>query len=420
MDRIKQKEKSNFLTRIKKYSFIVVAAASGVAALYWLSLGSSAYVVKRDTVLLDEVKQGQLNIQIRASGELAARNIRWISAKSAGRVEQLLSKAGDEVKKGDLIAVLSNPQLVQELEEARLQLGIAQIEAKVELIEQDNQLEEQKALLLEADVDYIAARKTYEALEMLNNNGTGAISRLDFIRAESESRRFELRKTLQEKRIAIQEKNVVSQKEAILARLDILEKSLQSLQQRVDELNIRAEFDSVVQTVLIEPGQELVLGSNITTLARKDELIAELQVPEIQIQQVKINQSVEIDTRSSKISGHVIRIHPGVTNGTVQVDIDLTGPLPAESRMNLSVDGLINITDIQNTLYVRRPVYVQSNSKTRLYKLTGGGSEVALTAVSFGEASADIIQIKEGLKPGDRIVVSDTSAWGSHEMVRLN
>ncbi|WDE09186.1 HlyD family efflux transporter periplasmic adaptor subunit [Thalassomonas viridans] len=417
MDKLREKTKKN---PIKKYWFLFVALISLIILFMSASWHTAGFVVGRDTVVFDAVKRGDLDILVRASGELTSKNIRWISANSPGRVESLHIQAGDEVKQGDILAVLNNPLLQQQLEEAQLQLEIEETEAKAEIIDLDSQLEEQRSLLQESELNYEATYMTFEAQKQLIQQGNATVSQIEFKRSELEVRRFELRKLLQEKRVARMEKNVESQKDAILTRLDIMKKTLKSLEQRVENLRVKAAFDSVVQDLFIEAGQELALGANIATLAKKDDLIAELRVPEIQIQKVTVGQKVEIDTRTSRLPGKVSRIHPGVTNGTIQVDVELLGALPREARADMSIDGVINIANISDTLFIKRPVYAQGSSSTRLYKLDSSGGEAELVMVQFGEASADTIQITKGLVLGDRVVVSDTSSWGDHGLIRFN
>ena len=417
MDRVREKTKQGV---IKKYWYLFLVPVALLVLFQVTSWSAAGFVVEREVVVTDSVKRGSLDILIRASGELTSKNIRWISANSPGRVEMLNIEAGDEVQEGDVIAVLNNPLLMQQLEEAQLQLEVEETESKAEIVNLETQLEEQRSLLEEAVLDYEATLMTFEAQKILVEQGNATVSQIDFKRSELEVRRFALRQKLQGNRVERMEKNVKSQKEAILTRVDIMKKTLKSLEQRVEDLRVKAAFNSVVQELFIEAGQELALGANIATLARKDELIAELRVPEIQIQQVAIDQTVEIDTRTSKLPGKVQRIHPGVTNGTVQVDVELIGSLPREARADLSVDGVINVANIADTLFIKRPVYAQRDSRIRLYKLDSSGDEAELVMVQFGEASADTIQITSGLALNDQVVVSDTSAWGTHELIRFN
>ena len=168
----------------------------------------------------------------------------------------------------------------------------------------------------------------------------------------------------------------------------------------------------------LEAGQRLSMGANIAKLAEQNSLIAELQIPEIQIRDVALGQTVMIDTRNSKFEGIVSRIDPAVVNGRVQVDVVFSEDLPSDARPDLSVDGEIKITELSNTLYVDRPLFAQSKADTAFYKVNGNVAQ--RVPVKTGYGSVNQVQILEGLEPGDRIITSDSTRFSSYEKFRIN
>ena len=82
-----------------------------------------------------------------------------------------------------------------------------------------------------------------------------------------------------------------------------------------------------------------------------------------------IGQAAHIDTRNGIVEGKVLRIDPAVQNGTVQVDVELVGDLPAGARPDLSVDGTIELERLVDALFVGRPAFGQADSEVRLFKL---------------------------------------------------
>jgi HlyD family secretion protein len=127
-----------------------------------------------------------------------------------------------------------------------------------------------------------------------------------------------------------------------------------------------------------------------------------------------------IDTRNGTVKGHVTRVNPAVEQGTVTVDVAFDEPLPKGARPDLSVDGTIELERLDDVIYVGRPAFGQENTKVGIFKLTNGGSEAVRTQVMLGKSSVNTIEIKSGLQPGDQVILSDTSAWDSHERIRLN
>jgi HlyD family secretion protein len=190
--------------------------------------------------------------------------------------------------------------------------------------------------------------------------------------------------------------------------------------EQVESLHVRAGTPGVVQEVLVEEGQRVALGANIARVARPDDLRAELRVPETQARDVQLDQLVRVDTRNGIVDGRVIRIDPAVQSGTVQVDVDFTGPLPRGARPDLSVDGTIEIERLPRVLFTGRPAYGQPNTTVKLYKLVDDGRYAVQVPVELGRTSVNAVEIIKGLEVGDQVILSDTSAWDDHDRIRLN
>ena len=146
----------------------------------------------------------------------------------------------------------------------------------------------------------------------------------------------------------------------------------------------------------------------------------EIQIPETQAKDLQIGQPATVDTRNGVISGHIIRIDPAVQEGSVTVDVALDDPLPRGARPDLTVDGAITLEHLENILYVGRPAFGQEKSLMSLFKLEDGGSRASRTQVQVGRTSVNSIEILGGLSEGDQIIISDMSAWGAFDHVRLN
>ena len=170
----------------------------------------------------------------------------------------------------------------------------------------------------------------------------------------------------------------------------------------------------------MEVGQRVTPGTNLARVARPDKLKAELRIPETQAKDVALGQRAAIDTRNGVIPGHVVRVAPSATEGTVIVDIALDGALPPGARPNLSVDGTIEIERLPNVIYVGRPAYGQPNSKVEIFKLVKEDKEAVRVPVQLGKTSVNTIEIVSGLNPGDKVILSDMSAYDNQKRLRLN
>jgi HlyD family secretion protein len=134
---------------------------------------------------------------------------------------------------------------------------------------------------------------------------------------------------------------------------------------------------------------------------------------------VAIGQRAEIDTHNGVIPGHVVRIDPSAVNGTVQVDVKLDGPLPPGAVPDLSVDGTITLERLADVLYVGRPAFGQPNSTITLFKLEPDEKYADKVQVKLGRTSVNSVEILDGLKVGDVVILSDMSRWDSVDRIRL-
>ena len=144
-----------------------------------------------------------------------------------------------------------------------------------------------------------------------------------------------------------------------------------------------------------------------------------IQVAETQAKDVQIGQSVSVDTRNGLVQGKVIRIDPSVVNGTVTVDAGLEGALPKGARPDLSVEGIVELDRAADGLFVGRPVQAQAYGTLALYRLSSDGGEAQRVKVRLGRGSVSTIEILDGLRPGDQVILSDTSAWDASDRIRI-
>ena len=214
--------------------------------------------------------------------------------------------------------------------------------------------------------------------------------------------------------------NMAATKLAQQARTGLVENNFHRVTEQVEALQVKASTAGVVQNVNLILGQRAQAGDSVALIADQRSLFAELQVEEVRARDISVGQLVSIDTRTTEMTGEVTRIDPAVSAGMVLIDVKLTSELPNEARPELTVDGKIEISNIENALYVKRPVFAPRNSQIDLYKLTNDQQFAHKQEVNLGQSSINKIQILSGLKEGDQIIISDTSNWQEHQDIMIN
>jgi len=397
---------------------IAGVAVLGTVAAALTRLEPAVPSVPSSSVWIQRVQQGEMLRQVSGTGTLEPREIRWVPAQTAGRVEQIDVQPGAVVKPDTVLVEMSNPDLMQQTEAARYALKAEEATLaalKPKLVSQ--QLDE-RAALASANADYQSARLEAEADRPLVKDGI--VSALDYKRAEISAQQLKTRLQIEKQRVV---QFAAAMKAQIAAQQAQVEQARNTYQRRVAQvasLHVRAGLAGVLQQVQVEVGQRVELGANIARVARPDDLKAELHVAETQARDVQIGQQVTVDTHNGTVAGVVSRIDPAVQGGTVEVDVRVTGKLPEGARPDLSVDGTIQIERLEHVVYTGRPAYGQPNSTISLFKVVDGGRYAVKVPVKLGRTSVNTVEILQGLKPGDKVILSDTSAWDDDDRIRLD
>jgi hypothetical protein len=166
-------------------------------------------------------------------------------------------------------------------------------------------------------------------------------------------------------------------------------------------------------------GRGVLVPPTKGTKAANKSAKAQLKIPEAQAKDVQIGQPASIDTRDGIVPGHVVRVDPSVAKGALTVDVKLDGPLPKGTRLDLSVDGTIEIEKLKDAIYVGRPVFCQPNSTVEIFKLDQDGKGANRVPLKLGRASVNSVEILSGLQPADKVIISDMSAWDGFDRIRL-
>jgi HlyD family secretion protein len=391
-------------------ALLLVAVTIGLSRLE-----PAAPSVDADTQYIGDVTRGEMLLRTRGPGTLVPRTIRWIAAQSAGRVERVIARPGDVVDPDTVLAELSNPDLMRQAEEARYGLEIAKATfAEFELKLRSSELD-QKAAVAQARAAYEGQRLQAEA-----QRASGAVAELDVRRSELNAESLKAAYDIQIERLNQLGATVDAQVAAQRARLAQDQNSYDRVREQVEALSVRAGMSGQVQMVSIEEGAQVQPGANIARVARPDELMAELRVPETQVRDVLVGQLVEVDTRNGIAMGKVMRIDPAASEGTVQVDVELTGKLPPGARPDQSVDGTIELDRLPDVIKMGRCTYCQQNSTVSLFKVVEDGRYAIRQQVEIGRTSVNEVEVRNGLMPGDRVILSDTSAWDDNDRIRLD
>jgi len=374
--------------------------------------------VERSAVWIDAVRRGPLVRQVRGPGSLVPEEVLWISSRSNGQVARLVLQPGSVVQPDSVLLELSSPEVEQAAFEAESQWRAAEADLETLEAELRGAALDQEGQAASVETDAEEARLRAEADAALAKEGlvSDLTRKLSGLRAAQLLRRA----ALERERVRSGEQAHLAQLEAQRARVALLRSAFELRRALREGLCVRAGLAGVLQEVAVEAGQRVTPGTNLARVARPDRLKAELRIAETQAKDVTLGLTAEIDTRNGVVTGRVVRIDPSVREGTVTVDVAITGALPAGARPDLSVDGTIELERLADVLFVGRPAFGQPGGSIGLFRLEPDGAHAARVAVELGRASVTTIEILGGLTEGDQVILSDMAAWDAVDRVRLN
>ena len=409
-------------SKVKKRIRSAALALIGVAAIGGITFGltrlkPAAPTLERSTAVIESVKRGQMLREVRGNGTLVPQLVRWVPAPADGRVEKIPVQAGVVVGHDTVIAELSNPQMEQEAMDAEFQVRAAEADKESLRSRLESESMTQESSIAGINAQYSQAKLQLETDEVLGKQGLVPELLLKISRMQVQTLGNRLK--VEKDRLAVGSKSIRAQINAQESRIQQLRALAKLKREQATGLKVRAGTSGVLQEVSVQVGQQVTPGFNIARVADPASLKAELKIPETQIKDVKLGQPVAVDTRNGIIQGQVQRIDPAAREGTFTVDVTLIGPLPASARPDLSVDGTIELERLQDVLYVGRPAFGQGQQTVGLFRLTPDGQEAVRVQVMLGRTSVSTVEIVSGLKEGDQIILSDTTAMDSYDRIRV-
>lgn len=398
------------------YGSVAFLLIGGVS--YGLSrLRPAAPTVDRATIWTDEVKRGPMLREVRGLGTLVPEDIRWIPAQTNSKVERIVLRPGAIIHPNSVILELSDPQLQRDLLDAQYQLKGAEADYANLKVQVNSQLMNQKSAEATVRSDYEQAHLQHEVDLKLFKEGIQSSHIEELSRVKEDQLKIRLQLEVERTRVATDA--ATAQLAAQEAKVEQQHALYNLKRSQYDALHLRAGIEGVLQLVPVEEGQQVTPGTNLARVADPKKLKAEIKIPETQAKDVTIGQKATVDTRNGVVEGHVSRIDPSVQNGTVTVDVRITDPLPHGARPDLSVDGTVELENLKDVLFVGRPVNGQSDSTIGIFKLVDDGAEAVRVNVKLGRSSVNTIEIRDGLKVGDKVILSDMSQWDAFDRIRL-
>ena len=408
----KNKQRNKKLIIISIFAMLITALTTG-----FIKQSNNKTQLDTSTLWISEVKEGDLALTAKGFGVLASKQQRYLTTPFTAVVEEILLKPGAKVTADSVILQLSNPDITQAVNQARLTLSAEKANLKQLILNQTREQLDVDNDLLELSLDLDVAQSKLEAEKDLA--AKGIVSALDFMRTQAQVKKLTGRYQHFKKRnlqlLSLHKQAQQIQQDKINEKQNLLILA----QSKQNKLTVKAGIKGVLQALPVELGQSLTVGGQLALVGSTETLIALINVPHRQVQGIKESMLAAIDTRGSTANGKVTRIEPIVKEGHVEVEIELIGKLPSNARPALNVEANIDLGKLEQTFYIEAPINAKQHSRLQVYKLSKDKQSAQLIWLTLGNKSGSFMQIKSGAKVGDSLILSDMKTYINQKTIAL-
>ena len=373
--------------------------------------------VDRSLVWIDSVRTAPFRRDIFAAGTLQPEAMALVSAVTSGRVAQLTETVGSPVTPATVILELENPDVLLQSMTADQQLASAVTAQLTTNAQLDGQIAARQASLTSAIVAEGSAARAARVADTL-------YSKELISREEQEERQARLLEATgahlaEEQQLHFLRRLRREQEEAANAQTATLRQMRAAARDRISSLKVRSAARGTLQEVTVELGQWVTPGTVLARVAGSGRLQAILRVPEGEAREVAVGQEAEVDLHPGKVIGHVTRVDPAISDRFVSVHVSLPDGLPPGTRIGSNVEGVIYLETPSEALVVGRPALNFAENDIQLFRLRPAGDRADLVPVRFGRVGNSVVEVLDGLSAGDRVIISDMSAWSGERVIRI-
>ena len=390
----------------------VLALLLGAGIVGWLSSSRSVDVAR---LRITTVARGTLVRDASANGRVVAAVSPTLYAPAAAIVD-LQVHAGDHVQKDQVVARLESPELSSNYASESATLAQLQNEVARQRI-----LAEKQRLLAQRDADearltMTAANRDRDRVQKACANQ--ALAKVDCLKADDAVDAASIRSRHAAADAVLEGRNAQLELDTKINELERQCVVVAEIKRKVDGLQLRAPVGGVIGSIAVTDRAAVPVNAALMTVVDLSRLEVELEVPETFAQDIGIGMPVDIQENNATLRGTISAVSPEVIDHQVQARVRFAGGQPEGVRQNQRISARILIENKPNVLLVERGQFVEQYGGRFAYVVHGGIAEKR--AIRIGATSIESVEILEGLKAGDQVVVAGGDTFADAPHVRIN
>jgi len=403
----------------KKHIGYLAIGIAMVVLIYmaFFSDRTSTYKVEKDKLIIETVTEDQFNDYITVPGTVEPITIIFLDAQEGGRVEEKLIEEGSMVKKGDIILRLSNPDLHLNILDSEAQLAEKENFLRNTQINMEQQRLQIKRDLVTLKYDIERKERNYQQNVILMKDDL--ISREEFIRSKED---VDMARQSQELAMERQKQDSVfyaANINTMTINLDNMRKNLQLVRDRAENLNVRAPVDGQLGLLTPEIGQSIQRGANMGQINVLTSYKVTAQIDEHYIDRVKTQLDATLDRQGNKFNLTVRRVYPEVRNGTFEIDMIFKDTMPDNIRTGQTYYTSLQLGQPKVSVLVPIGGFFQETGGQWIFVLDPTESFATRRNISIGRKNPKYYEVLEGLKAGEKVIVSGYETFGKNEKLIL-
>jgi HlyD family secretion protein len=372
--------------------------------------------VDRDTLRIVEVHRGAIADTVSAAGVVVPVHEEVVVAPARTRIARVLVKPGQVVSKGELLLELDAASIrlaIDNLEEQIAQQDIRVQSLSLELAQKQRELNAEIELLA---LDLEAAKVKQDRYARLLKLGAVSASDVSAIEVEVKRKQIELK----QKRESVAGSRASTQNDVAGARLQaqLLRKALAQQQELLAQAQVRAPFAGMASWLMTDLGASVEAGQQVAKVSELHNFRVEATVSDFYARYLEAGQAVRVSYSGQAMAGRVQTVLPEIKDGTVTLVVALQDPANALLRNRLRVDASIVTAQKADALIADTGPAFNGKGTQELFVVEG--SRARRVPVELGLGDGQSVEIRAGLKAGDRLIASDMSRYRDLESIRIS
>lgn len=391
-----------------------------LAIASWLIFAdhSSSLKVDARTVSIEAAEQGLFNDYVRVNGAVLPITTVQLSPLEGGMVDAKVMEEGAQVKKGDIIVRLSNPQL-----------NIAILESEASLAEKENFLRNTRVTM---EQEKLNLRRERLQLDMDVARKSRKWEQSKALYADKLLAKEEYQQAKEDYEIAVEQAILVleRQKQDSIFRtvqVESLELNLVSMQlnmalvrQRIDNLNVKSPIDGELGMLDVVLGQSVNSGQKMGQINDLTDYKIEAMIDEHYIDRVKEGLTGTFERGGDKFDLKVAKVFPEVRSGQFRTWLYLTGERPENIRAGQTYYINLELGQPSQSIIIPRGAFYQTTGGAWIFVVPEGSDKAVRRQIKIGRQNPQFYEVLEGLKAGEKVIVSSYDTYGDNETLLLN